>query len=80
MNWEVLTRAKKEGGLGIRKARESNIAMLGKLIVELHGPFQKLWPRVLSQKYLPDGCLDQITVPHGISCSWQAIVRLNKAL
>ena len=30
VNWEIVTQAKKEGGLSIRRARETNIAMLGK--------------------------------------------------
>ena len=79
VNWEFVSRAKKEGGLGIRKARETNVAMFGKLIVELHGSSQKLWPRVLGQKYLPDGCIDQITAPCGSSSPWQVVAHANKA-
>lgn len=32
VNWEKLTLLRNVGGLGIRKARESNVALLGKLV------------------------------------------------
>jgi len=52
VNWKVITQPKSRGGLGIRKARASNISILGKHVWELiHNP-DNLWVNLLSSKYL----------------------------
>lgn len=48
------TMPKKLGGLGVQKAREANISMLGKLVWEVHNYPDKLWIHVLRQKYVKD--------------------------
>lgn len=74
VSWDRISQPKKEGGLGIRRAREQNVALLGKLASEvLHSP-DKLWVRVLSDKYLNgqhllDGC-----EPRG-SHMWRSLVK-----
>ena len=51
VNWEKVTCPKCDGGLGLRQARNINIAMLGKLIAKLHSHSSKLWVRVMLDKY-----------------------------
>ena len=43
VNWEKVTRPKKLGGLGLRQAHRSNIALLGKLVWALEHHKDKLW-------------------------------------
>ncbi|PNX93586.1 ribonuclease H, partial [Trifolium pratense] len=42
VGWEKIAQPKKNGGLGIRSARESNTAMLGKLVWDIHSKKDKL--------------------------------------
>ncbi|XP_019418580.1 PREDICTED: uncharacterized protein LOC109329367 [Lupinus angustifolius] len=57
VNWEVITRNKKDGGLGIRDTRTTNVSLLGKLTWDLIQGSNKLWCKVLTEKYTSDGCL-----------------------
>lgn len=52
VGWDKVTLPKKDGGLVIRPAREANIAMLGRLVWDLHSQVNKLWVQVLHQKYV----------------------------
>ena len=40
---ETITKPKQEGELGLHRARETNITMIEKVIIELHGQTDKLW-------------------------------------
>ena len=51
VNWDTVTRDKMEGGLGIRKMRETNRAILTKLSWRALHQKESLWVRVLSNKY-----------------------------
>lgn len=52
VNWHIITRKKKDGCLGVRRAHFQNVEFLGKLIWDvLHHP-NKLWVQVVSSKYL----------------------------
>ena len=42
VNWKTVTQAKSHGGLGVREARITNIAMLGKLVAEFVDNYPKL--------------------------------------
>lgn len=48
----MVTLSKREGGLGIRNARDNNIAMLGKLSWHIIAGSDKLWVQMLTSKYL----------------------------
>ncbi|CAA0823412.1 Unknown protein [Striga hermonthica] len=51
VNWETVATPRRLGGLGIRKARQMNIAMLGKKVSEyIEGP-SSLWVEALSGRF-----------------------------
>lgn len=52
VNWHIVTTPKRYGGLGIRDARLTNYALLGKLVWSLLHHQDKLWVKVLTHKYL----------------------------
>jgi hypothetical protein len=52
VGWNKITKPEKLGGLGIRKAREANTALLGKLIWSIHQDCDLLWVQVLKHKYI----------------------------
>ena len=52
VGWRRISKPKNLGGLGIRKAREANTAMLGKLVWSLHQEPNALWAQVLKHKYV----------------------------
>jgi hypothetical protein len=52
VGWSSITRAKSDGGLGIRLAREANTAMLGKLVWDIQQNSPKPWVLMLRVKYL----------------------------
>ena len=52
VHWNMVTTPKRFGGLGIREARLTNLALLGKLVWnKLHNK-DKFWVKVLSHKYM----------------------------
>ena len=51
VDWNSIARSRQEGGLGLRQAHRTNIAMLGKLIAEIYENYSKLWVCFLLEKY-----------------------------
>jgi len=52
VNWNTITQPRKNEGLGVRRARDSNVVMLGKKVwALLHDP-DSLWVQLLANKYL----------------------------
>lgn len=51
MSWDTVTKSKERGGLGMRKAREMNLAFLAKLKWRFNKERDKLWVKVLRSKY-----------------------------
>lgn len=51
IGWSKITKAKEEGGLGIKAAKPKNTALLAKLNRRFHFEKSSLWVRVLSKKY-----------------------------
>lgn len=47
VGWNTITKPKKHGGLGIRRAREANTALLGKLVWDIQQKKDKLWVEVI---------------------------------
>nr|KYP67222.1 Putative ribonuclease H protein At1g65750 family [Cajanus cajan] len=52
VGWEVVTKSKDYGGLGLRETRTMNVALLGKLLWDFVENPTKPWVRLLSHKYL----------------------------
>ncbi|KAF1879364.1 hypothetical protein Lal_00005830 [Lupinus albus] len=78
--WDVLTRQKCDGGLGIRDARIANISLLGKLCWNLVSNNEKLWCRVLKSKYLGDNSVLFPPRKASSSYTWRSVVKANHHL
>lgn len=75
VNWtEVCTRREK-GGLGIHKATDFNTALLVKLAWQVLDCPEKLWVKVISEKYIKDGNFFTASIPSHSSWSWRSIVK-----
>jgi hypothetical protein len=59
VNWNMVTTPKRFGGLGIREARLTNLALLGKLVWNMLHNKDKLWVKVLSHKYMGNTFMDE---------------------
>ncbi|MCH81431.1 RNA-directed DNA polymerase (Reverse transcriptase), partial [Trifolium medium] len=79
VGWDKITKPKKLGGLGIRKARDANTSLLGKLIWSIHQNNDVLWVQVIKHKYLKEEVLLTITKKPG-SVTWNAIMKALSAL
>ncbi|KAK2441392.1 hypothetical protein QL285_012694 [Trifolium repens] len=79
VGWDKITKPKKLGGLGIRKAREANTSLLGKLVWNIHQNNDALWEQVLKHKYLKEETLLNTTKKPG-SVTWNAIMKALLAL
>ena len=75
VNWETITLPKRNGGLGIHRARETNIALLGKIIWRLLTGEAQFWGDILLHKYLGGHALDQFRVNSSCSYLWCGIVK-----
>lgn len=51
VSWSTVTKAKKEGGLGLQAAKPKNLALMAKLNWRNKMKKDKDWARVLSNKY-----------------------------
>lgn len=52
INWDITTRSKKYGGIGLRKTKEMNNAFLTKLSWRMKTEGNNLWVNVLKHKYM----------------------------
>ena len=80
VKWATVTSPKKYGGLAIREARLSNIALLGKLIWSILHDKHKLWVKVLSHKYIKQGSIWNTEAGKNISLVWKSILKALEAL
>ena len=70
-------RHKSHGGLGVRQARLTNMAILGKLDWQLVNPSNKLWPDPLAKQYQFTGKWPKLSSCKSASHSRKAIVRIG---
>lgn len=75
VNWDTITLPKSKGGLSIHRARQSNIALLGKHVWSMLQEPQKLWVQLLSSKYLKDNHILNVVHSHGTSYTWFSITK-----
>lgn len=68
IGWNKITKAKKEGGLGIQAAKPKNTALLAKLNCRFPSEKSSLWVRVLTNKYWRQGRTSRSTTTFS-SCS-----------
>jgi hypothetical protein len=76
VGWNKISQPRRFGGLGVRIARFQNVSLLGKLIWEVLNNPDKLWVRLMSEKYLKGRSIFKVAVTGG-SATWNSI---NKTL
>lgn len=76
VSWEKICRPKSDGGLGIRSAKEMNMALLGKLGWRLMNTQYALWVRILRKKFRVGELSDPswMIVKGGWSPTWRSLV------
>lgn len=79
VSWDKLTLPKKMGGLGFRRARETNTALLGILVWDMQQNNQKLWVEVLHEKYVTHKNFLECTKKLGSSV-WSSIFKAKQVL
>lgn len=75
VNWDLVTTPINLGGLGIRRARENNAALIGKLSWDVVSGKNKFWVDIRRSKYLKGEELTNHIVPSSASATWKGIVR-----
>lgn len=79
VRWSKVSQPIHKGGLGLRRARPVNIAMLGKHVWELIHKPDKLWVRLLSSKYLTNSDILHTQHYKGASYTWKSITKAAAA-
>lgn len=65
VNWDIVTKSMKFGGLGVRVATRQNTALLGKLVWNMLSSPDKLWVSMLQAKYVSNGNLFRASSSRG---------------
>lgn len=80
VNWDTITKERKDGGLGVREAATANTAVLGKSIWSLlHNP-NKLWVQVVSHKYLRSASIMSVGTDSTASSFWRGLLKARDQL
>lgn len=80
VSWPKLTRPKSHGGLGVKRSRDCNVALLGKHVWDIiHNP-GKLWVQVLTNKYLTDTHILNVGQHRGSTFIWTSIFKALQIL
>jgi len=80
VNWKKVTSPKQLGGLGIRKARDANTCLLGKLVWDMVQSTNKLWVNILTSKYSKGPNILHATRTSNSSPSWSSIIKAKNIL
>jgi len=80
VSWDNISRPKVWGGLGIRMARDSNIALLGKLVWDLLQGTNKHWVSILSHKYTSSAKILNHSTSTPSSITWNSIIKAKNIL
>ncbi|XP_057755722.1 uncharacterized protein LOC130974897 [Arachis stenosperma] len=79
-SWRVLTTPKKFGGLALRESRLVNFSLLGKLVWQILMNQEKLWVKIMLQKYLQNRNLFAVKAMGSSSYIWKSIVHSASVL
>ncbi|KAJ1428203.1 Ribonuclease H-like superfamily [Sesbania bispinosa] len=80
IGWDRISVPRKDGGLGLRRARLSNTSLLGKLVWKMMHERDSLWVQVLSHKYIKTCSLLSAPTPPTSSIVWRSIIKAKDAL
>ncbi|XP_028092237.1 uncharacterized protein LOC114292475 [Camellia sinensis] len=79
-NWDQVCKLKKDGGLGLRKARDTNLALLSNLGWKMLNEDNTLWVEVLKTKYLGQQPFLSKGKGKSISHTWKGILNTRDLL
>ncbi|KAK2378521.1 hypothetical protein QL285_066416 [Trifolium repens] len=79
VGWHHITKAKKDGGLGVRTTRDANTSMLGKLVWDIQQGANKPWVKMIQDKYLQAKPFLTSTKTYG-SHVWNSIYKAKEVL
>ncbi|XP_031120628.1 uncharacterized protein LOC116023758 [Ipomoea triloba] len=75
INWSDICRPREVGGLGLRKARDFNMAFLTKMAWQLWSNQDKLWVQAMKDKYVKQGDFLQLPTCSNASWGWRSILK-----
>ncbi|KAG4991087.1 hypothetical protein JHK82_024576 [Glycine max] len=80
VKWDTITQSRKNGGLGVRRARDTNVALLGKKVWSMIHDHHSLRVNLLESKYLRhDSVLRQKDYTN-CSYIWASIKKVSSIL
>ncbi|PNX98804.1 ribonuclease H, partial [Trifolium pratense] len=74
VSWNKITQPRRFGGLSVRVSRLQNISLLGKLVWEILNSPDKLWVKLLEERYLKEHFIFNTSVSGG-SVIWNSIAK-----
>ena len=75
LNWDTIARTREQGGLGIKKVHQMNLAMLVKIGWRLIVETESLWAKVIRGKYIREEMnTSKFTKKQNSSNAWNGIV------
>ncbi|XP_050229231.1 uncharacterized mitochondrial protein AtMg00310-like [Mercurialis annua] len=79
-NWDKLCVAKKFGGMGFKKIRNFNIAMLARQAWRFLSSENKLMVKIFKAKYFPDSSFLEAKIGSNPSYVWRSIFEAQKVM
>jgi len=80
VNWATVCLSKERGGLGIRTAKETNVAMVSKLGWRILNNDSAQWCQAMRHNYLKSNTLWECPRPQRSSAAWKAILESRDLL
>lgn len=80
VNWHRVCKSKDKGGLGLKKAKVQNLALLSKLGWHMHNGKSNLWTSVLHSKYLKKHNFSECPPKSASSHIWKGILHTRPLL
>lgn len=75
VDWGTISKSRQHGGLSVHKCKQVNIALLGKHVQVLMQDLNKLWVKILNEKYVHNSNVCNLNVSKGCSYSWSSIMK-----
>lgn len=79
VGWDRVALPKRLGGLGLRKSRDHNVALLGKQVWQIYTGADKPWVHLLQANYFPNGAFLGMEDKNG-SPVWKAFQKAKNIL